>query len=73
MKRWPEAASAAFREGSERARELTPLWWRFPSGKTGREFEHWRETDHDDLVLAAALACWGAAGRRGRRALGIIR
>ena len=36
-------------------------------------FEHWRETDHDDLVLAAALACWGAAGRRGRRALGIIR
>ncbi len=36
-------------------------------------FEHWRETDHDDLVLAAALACWGAAGRRGQRALRMIR
>ncbi len=23
-------------------------------------YEHWRETDHDDLVLAAALACWWA-------------
>jgi hypothetical protein len=36
-------------------------------------FEHWRETDHDDLVLAAALACWGATGRRGRTRLGIVR
>ena len=23
-------------------------------------YEHWRESDHDDLVLAAALASWGA-------------
>jgi hypothetical protein len=23
-------------------------------------YEHWRESDFDDLVLAAALACWGA-------------
>jgi hypothetical protein len=23
-------------------------------------YEHWRETDHDDLVLATALACWRA-------------
>jgi hypothetical protein len=36
-------------------------------------FEHWRETDHDDLVLAAALACWGATGRRGQWALRLIR
>jgi hypothetical protein len=36
-------------------------------------FEHWRESDHDDLVLAAALACWGATGRRGQRALRLIR
>lgn len=36
-------------------------------------FEHWRESDHDDLVLAAALACWGAAGRQGRRTLRVIR
>ena len=29
--------------------------------KTGHDsYEHWRETDHDDLVLAAALAAWGA-------------
>jgi hypothetical protein len=27
-------------------------------------FEHWRESDHDDLVLAAALACWKATYRR---------
>jgi len=26
-------------------------------------YEHWRESDHDDLVLACALACWWA--RRG--------
>lgn len=30
--------------------------------KTGHDsYEHWRESDHDDLVLAAALAAWGAA------------
>jgi hypothetical protein len=23
-------------------------------------YEHWRESDHDDLVLASALACWNA-------------
>ena len=23
-------------------------------------YEHWRDSDHDDLVLAAALAAWGA-------------
>ena len=28
-------------------------------------YEHWRETDQDDLVLAAALACWWARRRRG--------
>jgi hypothetical protein len=28
---------------------------------TGNDtYEHWRESNHDDLVLAAALACWGA-------------
>ncbi len=24
-------------------------------------YEHWRESDHDDLVLAVCLACWGVA------------
>jgi hypothetical protein len=36
-------------------------------------FEHWRESDHDDLVLVAALACWGATRRRGQRTLRLIR
>ena len=35
-------------------------------------FEHWRDSDHDDLVLAVAMACWGATGGRGQRALRII-
>jgi hypothetical protein len=27
-------------------------------------YEHWRESDHDDLVLACALACWKATYKR---------
>ena len=27
-------------------------------------YEHWRESDHDDLVLATALACWWAKRKR---------
>jgi hypothetical protein len=31
------------------------------SRQTGHDsYEHWRESDHDDLVLACALACWWA-------------
>jgi hypothetical protein len=37
-------------------------------------YEHWRESDHDDLVLAAALACWKATYKRaGSTRLRIIR
>ena len=37
-------------------------------------YEHWRESDHDDLVLAAALACWWIAWRSQRgRALRLVR
>jgi hypothetical protein len=36
-------------------------------------YEHWREGDHDDLVLACAMACWGAMSRRGLRVLRLIR
>ena len=36
-------------------------------------FEHWRDSEHDDLVLAVAMACWGASARRGQRALRLIR
>jgi hypothetical protein len=36
-------------------------------------FEHWRESDHDDLVLACAMACWGAMEPRRLQALRVIR
>ena len=29
-------------------------------------YEHWRDSDHDDLVLAVALACWWARRRQSR-------
>jgi hypothetical protein len=28
-------------------------------------YEYWRESEHDDLVLATALACWGATRKKG--------
>jgi hypothetical protein len=36
-------------------------------------FEHWRDSEHDDLVLAVAMACWGATAHRGQRTLRLIR
>lgn len=36
-------------------------------------FEHWRDSEHDDLVLAVAMACWGATSRRPRRTVRLIR
>ena len=36
-------------------------------------YEHWREGDHDDLVLACAMACWGAMSRRGLQAVRFVR
>src|SRR3712207_5459729 len=37
-------------------------------------YEHWRESDHDDLVLAAALAYWKATyKRKGTTSLRVIR
>jgi hypothetical protein len=43
--------------------------------RTGRDpYEHWRESDHDDLVLAAALACWKGTYRcKGSTKLRVIR
>jgi hypothetical protein len=44
--------------------------------KTGHDsYEHWRESDHDDLVLATALACWWLAykTRPGRGRVRFIR
>ncbi len=39
---------------------------------TGHDsYEHWRTTDHDDLLFATAIACWFAARRQpGSRAIG---
>jgi hypothetical protein len=37
-------------------------------------YVHWRESDHDDLVLAAALACWKATyKRKGTTRMKVIR
>ena len=33
-------------------------------------FEHWRDSDHDDLVLAVAMACWGATSPGRNRSSG---
>ncbi len=38
---------------------------------THDSYEHWRDSDHDDLVLACALACW-AARKPGRDHLRLI-
>ena len=33
--------------------------------RTGHDsYEHWRESDHDDLVLSLALACWYGENER---------
>jgi hypothetical protein len=41
---------------------------------TGHDsYEHWREGDHDDLVLACAVATWWARLRRGNTRLRLIR
>ncbi len=58
------------------AKELTTFKVKV-SVQTGNEsFEAWRERDHDDLVLAVALAAWWAekgAGRVGARPIALGR
>jgi len=47
-------------------REEMKIFRRKVSLKTPPDsYEHWRESDHDDLVLAVCIACWGAARARG--------
>ena len=41
--------------------------------KTGHDSYDPRETPHDDLVLATALAYWSMSQRFGRRTLGLVR
>jgi hypothetical protein len=68
------ALEVPFQSGALKVAEGLPLWpalraellnfRRKINLKTAHDsYEHWRETDHDDLVLAAALACWGATNR----------
>jgi hypothetical protein len=56
------------------ARELADLEERMTS-RGGASFGAWREGQHDDLVIAAALACWRArwkaVGFSGARSLGL--
>lgn len=41
---------------------------------TGHDsYEAWRESVHDDLVLAVALACWHGEDRKKREHAGIFR
>jgi hypothetical protein len=44
------------------ARELGTFQVKITEGKN-ETFESWREKDHDDLVLAVALACWAPVGQ----------
>jgi hypothetical protein len=79
------ALEVPFHKGSLKVAEGLYLWGtlrdellnfrRKQNPKTGyNSYEHWRESDHDDLVLAAALACWKATRRRaGTTTLTVIR
>jgi hypothetical protein len=61
-------------EGWQELREELLSFRRKQNTRTAHiSYEHWRESDHDDLVLAAALACWKATYKRaGQHALRVI-
>ncbi len=54
--------AAGLREGETFMRELTGMRVRVSAARH-EQFGAWREGTHDDLVLAAALACWRAKWR----------
>ena len=79
------ALEVPFHTGKLKVAEDLPLWGalreellnfrRKINLKTAHDsYEHWRETDHDDLVLATALACWWIAyrSRGGSRSLRLV-
>jgi hypothetical protein len=62
-------------EGWDKLREELLNFRRKQNARTAHiSYEHWRESDHDDLVLAAALACWKVTyKRKGTTRLKVIR
>jgi hypothetical protein len=55
--------ASGMRETATLTRELAEMRVRVsPSGQ--EQFGVWREGEHDDLVLAVALACWAGKGAR---------
>jgi hypothetical protein len=61
--------AAGLKEGDTFVRELMEMRVKVSVGRH-EQFGAWREGTHDDLVLAAALACWrarwGTIGHVGR-------
>jgi hypothetical protein len=71
------ALEVPFHKGSLKVAEGLALWpalqgellnfRRKINLRTARDsYEHWRDSDHDDLVLATALACWDVTRPRQR-------
>jgi len=62
--------AAGLREGETFIKELTGMRVKVSAGRR-EQFGAWREGTHDDLVLAAALACgrgrWGGVGEQRKR------
>jgi hypothetical protein len=56
--------STQLREASTLARELSTFKVKINISTGNESFEAWREKDHDDLVLAVALALWYPNQRR---------
>ena len=48
----------ALREAETLKRELLNFRVKLDPRTAHDSYEHWREGDHDDLVLATAMACW---------------
>jgi hypothetical protein len=80
----PAAGEVPFHTGTLKVAEGLDLWpslkeelltfRRKISLKAAHDsYEHWRETDHDDLVLATALACWKASVREPSRKLRLFK
>jgi hypothetical protein len=46
------------KEGATLVREMAEMQVKI-SGSGNEQFGAWRSGEHDDLVLAVALACWG--------------